>query len=89
MTKTIAQKVASGSVLISTPPTGYHQSWKYTLDGVPVFVTSDDIIEIARSSLISVSRMAGEKLRYYRTTHQERKERRAAYREWKRARGVK
>ena len=88
MTKTIAQKIAAGSVLVSTPPTGYG-SWRYTLDGVSVLVTTADMIEIKRSSLISMARMAGDKLRYYRTTAAERKERRAEYRKWKAARGIK
>lgn len=86
---TIAQKIAAGSVLVSTPPLSYSQSWRYTLDGVSVLVTTADMIEIKRSSLISMSRMAGDKLRYYRTTAAERKERRAEYRKWKAARGIK
>ena len=86
---TIAEKIAAGAVLVATPSSDYGRSWRYTLDKVAVILRDEDMVAVLRSSLISVERLAGNKLRYYRTTPAERKERRAAYRKWKQARGVK
>ena len=86
---TILDQITSGARLIATPPTTIGGRWTYKLNNKPTLLTAGQFMAVQRSTLVSVERLAGNRLLYRKMTQEERKAIRAQWREWKRKVGKK
>lgn len=69
----LADTIIGGIDLFAYPPTVQGGAWHYKLGTERVIVNSTDMLAVLRSSGISSQRMAGDVLRYYHTTIEQRK----------------